>query len=257
MLNLNRGVIVPVITPYHHAEIISVIDHIMQGGVTSIFLLGTTGQCMLQEHQAKKDLIKRVADHVRDKMQLITGISAQHIQQSQELMETAAAAGVTASVIAPLAMSDDADLVIRTLLSSCPGNLLLYNPPNLPKGRVIPHNLIQSYLSEERILGIKDSSCDMDYFKQLIAIRGNQHRFKIYYGPEKHLEEMIKLEIDGFVPSSGNLYPELACRLWLEKSQGPWAEWNIAKEKIDAEHENHLAGIKAQLFAWGLISDAR
>jgi 4-hydroxy-tetrahydrodipicolinate synthase len=251
---LNTGVIVPIITPYHHADIFRVIDHIINGGVKALFLLGTTGEALKQNHQSKIKLIIDVANHIQKQAQLIVGITSQTLQQSVELMQTVDSLGVTASVIAPMVVDNDADHVLQTLMASSSGKLMLYNPPRLPKDKIIPLSIIKKYISEERILGIKDSSGDDEYFKTLLTYRGPQHHFKIFYGPERNLKEMLALDIDGFVPSSGNISPELVCQLWSLKDKGPWEKWNKIKDLINEKDEVVIRALKIILKDKGYIT---
>lgn len=253
---LPQGVIVPIITPSIHLEILNVIDHLRRGGVKTIFLLGTTGEALHINHKDKLQLIRTVADNLPEDMQFLVGVSSPLIDQSIELMQTAVQAGAVASVISPLIVGEDVLQIIHTLLQSSQGPLFLYNFPMLTQGKFIALTDIQTLLKEPRILGIKDSSADLTYFEQLLAFKNQHPHFKVYYGPENNLATALKMNIDGFVPGTGNLAPQLAVHLWQEKEKGPWDEWLEIKEKINKTDQNYIHALKKCLKQDGIISDA-
>ncbi len=254
MQSLPPGVIVPIITPYHQPDIFRVIDHLKQGGIRAIFLLGTTGEALQIQHQAKLALIRDVADYVKDDMQLLVGISTTELKQAIELMQTAYEVGAVASVISPLVVGDDVMAIVHTLLEAAPGSLMLYNYPAISRNLFIPLAAIQQWCHEKRILGIKDSSGDLVYFQQLLDCKIQHPHFKVYFGPEKQLQQVIQLPIDGFVPGTGNLAPALAARLWLEKASGPWQAWNATKQAIIEAGPSYIQGLKMMMQQRGLIS---
>lgn len=258
---LHRGVIVPIITPYHLSEIFALIDHIKQGGVTTIFLLGTTGEALKVPHLEKIKLIGLVNEYLTknndDHIQLLVGITSRDMHECIELMKIAHQAGAFASVISPLVVDKDATLVVETLLKNGPGDILLYNYPTISNGQFIPIQAIKTLLSEERIIGIKDSSGNVDYFNSLLTCKEMHPSFKVYFGPEKSLDQMLKQNIDGFVPGTGNICPELACRLWSEKEKGPWKEWDSFKEKIKDKSDNYVIALKMLLKEMGYISNGQ
>lgn len=252
---LNQGVIVPVVTPRNQTEILNVLDYLKKGGVKTIFLLGTTGEAAKISLKDKLKLIHLVSDYLKDDMQWLVGISTPNIKQSAELMQVAYEAGATASFVSPLMMGQDIMSVVHTLLKTCPGNLFLYNYPALTKEEFIPIADIEKLLNEPRILGIKDSSADFDYFKQLVALKKQQPHFKVYYGAEKNLSEAFLLDIDGFVCGTGNVAPELAIKLWEEKENGPWQAWYQIKEQTKKKDPSYILALKAALRKRGVISD--
>lgn len=255
--NLRSGPIVPIITPYRQHEIFSVIDHLKKGGITSIFLFGTTGEALQLPHQDKLKLMREVAEYVKDDMQLLIGISSPRMEESIELMQAAEETSAAASVILPLIISDDVQHVIHTLLQNGRGKIFLYNLPKLTRDKSIPVADIYPLLSEERILGIKDSSANMDYFKQLMTCRERNPDFKMYYGSEDGLRAAMPLGIDGFVPGSGNFAPQLAARLWQERENGPWDEWEAIRRTIRSHDSNFIFGLKKLMQQEKIISDER
>lgn len=258
-MSMNQGVIVPIITPHILDDIFPVIDHLKSNGVKTIFLFGTTGESLYIPHETKIQLIKSVTKYLakdtHSPMQLLVGISSDTIFKTLDLMRLAHECGAYASVISPLMIDHDALFVVHTLLQNAPGNLVLYNFPAMTNDLFIDIREVSALVLENRILGIKDSSGDKDYFNSLLKTRENHPDFKIYSGPEHNLPETLKLNIDGFVPSTGNVCPDLACRIWAEKENGPWTEWLGVKEQIKNQNPNYILAIKQLLKAKNIIRD--
>lgn len=251
-----KGVIVPLITPYHFDEILPLMDFLIESGVSTLFLLGTTGEAQKLQLNQKKELIKKVASHVALRAKLLVGVTGSTIEETSDLMKMTYDGGAFASVVAPRVLGPECDAVIEKLLNSSQGNLLLYNYPKLSGGHFIPLAHIQSFALETRVLGIKDSSRDLIYFNALIKSR-REGRFHVYYGAEAGLESALQKQIDGFVPATANCDPKLALELWQKKENGPWEDWNKLKETIREKNpENYVAGVKCLLKERGLITNA-
>ncbi len=244
-------IIVPIITPYHFNEITRVIDHIIAGGVRAILLVGTTGEFLKLTTAQKKTLIHIASDHIGDRAQLLIHITSPTLADTIDLMHTVDQTQALASVVIPLLLGAHS---IETLLSSSTGNLFLYNNPQLTQGQSLP---IKDIPLHPRIFGIKDSSGNPAYFDELLKLKKNSS-LKVFYGPESHLHQALHKDIDGFVPGTGNIAPQLACALWEKKDHGPWDEWQALKATIKAKNpHNYIAGLKLMLNEIGIISDAR
>lgn len=244
-------VIVPIVTPYHFNEITHVIDHIISGGVRTILLLGTTGEFFKLTQEQKKTLIHIAANHIADRAELLINVTSPTLNESVELMQIIDQTQALASVVIPLLLGTQN---IDILLAQTTGNLVLYNIPQLTQGRSLP---IEEIISHPRIIGMKDSSGNLDYFDELLKLKRDPS-FKVFFGPESHLRQALHKNIDGFVPGTGNIAPQLACALWEKKDKGPWDEWNALKATLKAKNpENYIVGLKMMLQELGIISDAR
>jgi 4-hydroxy-tetrahydrodipicolinate synthase len=90
---------------------------------------------------------------------------------------------------------------------------MLYNMPSLTKVWFEIDTLRQ--LSElEQIVGVKDSSGDLEYFGQLISLREERPDWSLMMGPEALLVEAIQLGADGGVCGGANVFPTLFTRCY-------------------------------------------
>ena len=257
MKKIPFGVITPLVTPYCQSDLFNLLDHVLTGGISHIFILGTTGEAFRLSQSYKIKMIEKTAAYLDRKAQLYVGITSAHIADSIDLMKAAEAAGACASVVIPSLLGENCPAVLDRLLSSTSGNLMIYNNPSLTNNVSLSIEEIRSFFDERRILGIKDSSGDLNYLDQLIKIRKSPS-FAIFYGREHNLKEAFEREINGIVPGSSNIDPKLFTTLWEEKEKGPWEQLVEIKKAIQAMHPTHyLAGLKLLLKERGIISDAR
>ncbi len=98
-----------------------------------------------------------------------------------------------------------------------------------------------------RLIGIKVSSGDLTQLQQLIeSVRSPS--FHIYYGRERDMLEAFRMGIDGIVPGTGNLCPELFVQLWDKKEASTMARINEIKKSLEANCPgNYLEGLKKAL----------
>jgi dihydrodipicolinate synthase/N-acetylneuraminate lyase len=96
----------------------------------------------------------------------------------------------------------------RRLAAQVPLPLMLYNFPLLTKVVFEPET-IQVLLDEQNIVGIKDSSGDLDYFAKIVEVAKRRPGFSLLAGREANLHEVIALGGHGGVTGGANVYPRL------------------------------------------------
>lgn len=253
---LPQGIMVPLIAPKRLEEMPGLVDHVVQGGVSSIFILGTTGETLQLDQPFRLQIIKAVASYVGKRVPVLAGIASSSLGDSVELMKAAHEAGCAASVALPVLWQDDGIATVKDLLSSGPGPLLLYNNPMVTAGRALPIEQVNILAKEERIIGIKDSSGDQAYLAALLEIKQHRKRFQVYYGSSRHLSQVLRKEIDGLVSGGANVEPALEAQFWESKGEGLWPQWESLQSKIRQAGENHyIRGIKNLLKEKFLLSD--
>jgi 4-hydroxy-tetrahydrodipicolinate synthase len=97
---------------------------------------------------------------------------------------------------------------LEHLLTELPLPLFLYNMPPLTK---VAYELetVRRAMDHPRIVGLKDSSGDMNYFKQAAALLKQRPDWSLLIGPEAKLLEALEAGGHGGVNGGGNLFPKL------------------------------------------------
>lgn len=241
---LPSGIMVPLITPESLEDLCSLIEHVVAGGISSIFILGTTGETLKLEQKQRIAVIKKTAHCLGRKIPFLVGLAAANLKESLELMHVAEEEGSRAGVIIPHLWGSN---IMDDLLSSSQGDFLLYNNPALTSGHFLPIEEIKKLAKNKRILGIKDSSGDLNYFEQLLEIKTGRD-FKVYYGPSLHLKEVLKKNIDGLVSAYANLEPFLLAEFWRKKGEGLWDKVEALNTLVNTEGQgDYILGLKKLL----------
>jgi 4-hydroxy-tetrahydrodipicolinate synthase len=212
------GIIPPLVTPLIDRDSLDepglsrLLEHIIGGGVSGIFILGTTGEAPSLSYRLRRQLITRVCNQVAGRLPVLVGISDTSFVESVGLAHHAHEAGATAVVLAPPyyfpAGQTELASYIEHIVSELPLPLVLYNMPQLTKVSFEIETL--RHLSQlERIIGIKDSSGDLEYFRQLVQLRGLRPDWSVMMGPESLLVDAIELGGSGGVCGGANIFPRL------------------------------------------------
>lgn len=213
-----HGIIPPLITPLTDRDTLDVaglerlLGYLLASGVQGIFLLGTTGEAPSLSYRLRREVITRAAELIRGRVPLLVGITDTSFVESVELAKHAANAGAAAVVLSTpyYFPAGQTELVgyVRNITAQLPLPLMLYNMPSLTKVWFEPESL-QKLTDLERIVGIKDSSGDLQYFSRLIQLREARPDWSILIGPEAYLPAAMKLGGDGGVSGGANILPLL------------------------------------------------
>lgn len=218
-----QGIIPPMITPLNsdfsldvaHTE--KLIEHLIEGGVYGIFILGTTGEFAGLSSDVKSDLIRLTCRQVNRRVPILVGVTDCSFVESLDLAAIAKDSGAAALVAAaPFYMNIGQEELIQyyeKLADSVKLPLFLYDMPSHTKINIeVPTAVNLS--AHSNIIGIKDSSGNPENFRALCEAFQNQPNFKIFVGPEEILAETLEMGGHGGVTGGANLFPKLYVELY-------------------------------------------
>src|SRR5262245_20739945 len=102
-----RGIVPPVVTPLQDRDTLDaaglerVLEHILAGGVSGLFILGTTGEGPCLSYRLRRQCIERACRQVRGRVPVLVGIKDTAFVESLALARHAAECGAAAVVAAP------------------------------------------------------------------------------------------------------------------------------------------------------------
>lgn len=218
-----RGIIPPLVTPLSGRDTLDVaglerlVEHLIQGGVHGLFILGTTGEAPSLSYRLRRELIERTCALVKDRVPVLVGITDTAFVESVNLAQFSAEKGASAVVTAPPyyfpAAPPELQEYIQDLVSEMPLPMFLYNMPGLTKVS-FDIELIRRALDMPGIAGVKDSSCDMIYFHRLIEVARQRPEWSILVGPEELTAEAVLLGGHGGINGGANLHPSLYVKMY-------------------------------------------
>lgn len=268
-----RGIVPPVVTPLtasdqlDHTGGIQVIEHILAGGVSGLFILGTTGEAPSLSYRLRREWIDLVCQQVAGRVPVLVGITDTSFVESVAIAEHAAQAGADAVVLSTPyyfpAGQTELSSYVRNIAAKLPLPLVLYNMPSLTKVWFEIDTLAQ-LADLPQIVGVKDSSGDLDYFAKLTQLKQLRPDWFVLIGPEAMLGQAMQLGGDGGVNGGANLIPELFVQYYhaaLVGDQGQMEQLGRRIERLQAIYDigkyasRHIKATKCGLSLLGLCSD--
>lgn len=214
-----RGVIPPLITPLagrntlDTAGLERLVEHLVAAGVDGVFVLGTTGEGPSLSQQLRREMVTGASRILDGRLPLYVGITDTSLVEALELAAFSADAGAAAVVAAPPFYFPAGQTELRhwfdELVTSLPLPLILYNMPSCTK-IAIELETISALIEVETIIGLKDSSGNLDYLRGAVRLASQKRPdWPVLVGPEQLLADAVRLGAAGGVPGGANLVPGL------------------------------------------------
>ena len=208
------GIIPPLVTPLtadytlDQPAMSKLLQHVLDGGVHGLFVLGTTGEAPSLPDSTKRALLEQMRSDVGGQVPWLVGITDPCLANTIQWAEQAERSGATAVVAAApyyFPLSQEALYhYFRQLAEASPLPLFLYNIPSHAH-QYLTHDTILAILQLPNVIGYKDSTgnmLDFHYLRQQWP-----HPEKTYLvGPEELLLETVLLGGQGGVNGGGDYF---------------------------------------------------
>jgi len=268
-----QGIVPPLVTPLEDRDRLDLpglerlVEHLVAGGVSGLFILGTTGEAPSLGYRLRRELVTRVCRQARARLPVLVGITDTAFEESVALARHAADAGADALVLStpyyfPAGQTELKEY-IRHLVPELPLPLMLYNMPALTKVW-FEIDTLRELSGIGGIAGVKDSSGDLGYFEELVALRAERPDWTFFMGPEHLMPAAVKLGGDGGVNGGANVFPRLFVDAYRAARSGDAAALAPLLATIDAFQEvydigkyasRHIKATKSALSILGICSD--
>jgi 4-hydroxy-tetrahydrodipicolinate synthase len=269
-----RGIVPPMLTPLSDHDTLDLpglerlVEHILGGGVSGLFILGTTGEGPSLSCQVRQELIDRVAVQVAGRVPLLVGITDTALVEAVEVADQAAEAGAQAVVLAapPYFPTGQDDLLryVEHIADRLPLPVFLYNMPSHTKLDFAPETVLR-LIDHPKIVGLKDSSGNMIYFHRIRQLTADRRDFSLLIGPEELLAEAVLFGAHGGVSGGANLCPRLYVDLYEAAAAGNLEQVARLHARvmqisstiygIDPNGSGVIKGLKCALACLGVCND--
>ena len=222
------GIVPPLATPLLAGDQLDaagferLIEHVLAGGVSGLFLLGTTGEGPSLGYKLRREIVERACRQVAGRVPVLVAVTDTIFAESIALARHSADCGADAVVVAPPyylpAGQPELAEYIDHLVAALPLPLMLYNMPALTKVVFEPDTLRRA-MDHERIIGLKDSSANMLYFNRVLGVLSQRPDWSLMMGPEELLMEALLLGAHGGVSGGANVFPQLYVQLCAKARQ--------------------------------------
>ncbi|MDO5676141.1 MAG: dihydrodipicolinate synthase family protein [Propionibacteriaceae bacterium] len=237
-----RGIVPPVVTPMNpdgtvdYDGLDKVVDHLIDGGVHGLFVLGSSGQVAYLTNSQRDEITRRTVERVAGRVPVLVGTPELTAPRMVEEAQRAVAAGADAIVVtSPLyALNDMAEIEehFRMVAAGVSVPVYAYNVPVRVHNYLAVDMLVR--LGQEGVIrGVKDSSGDDVGFRRLVlANKKAGSPLELFTGHEVMVDGMLLLGADGAVPGLGNVDPAGYTRLWEAAEAGDWAKARDEQDRI-------------------------
>lgn len=239
-----EGIITPIVTPYYRDEQQSInydatkllINDLIDKGVHGIFILGSNGEFHVMQFEEKIAFAKYVVEVVNKRVPVYAGTGCCSTKEVISLSKEMEKVGVDAlSIVNPyfLNLRDD-ELVqhYKMIAQNVNIPIMLYNIPK-GTGKNINKEVVKELVKIPNILGIKDSSGDIENLKGYLEVTKGTN-MEVLVGSDSKIAVAMRLGASGAVAGTSNLITSIIVELYDALKQGNDELANILQEKIEA-----------------------
>ncbi|MET4542363.1 4-hydroxy-tetrahydrodipicolinate synthase [Arthrobacter bambusae] len=227
-----HGVIPPVITPRHAdgsidtASLKNVTQHLIDGGVSGLFVLGSSGEVPYLTNEERELVVSTIADANAGAVPLIVGANEQTthrvIEEARKVVDLGADAIVVTSMYYAIGNAAETETHFRSIHAAIEKPIFAYDVPVRTHFK-LPTDLLVRLGRDGVIAGVKDSSGDDVSFRQLLLAAKDIPNFDIFTGHEVVVDGALLGGAQGVVPGLGNVDPAGYRRLFDAAQAGDWA----------------------------------
>jgi 4-hydroxy-tetrahydrodipicolinate synthase len=218
-----KGIIPAMVTPIDAAGRINesalrkLTEHLIDGGVHGLFLIGSQGEFFSLTLEQKKEAIRIVVDETRNRVPVYAGTGAVTTREAIETTRMAQDLGVSAvSVITPyFLVPSQKELIIhyKAIAKACPNlPILLYSNPDRTQVP-FPTSTVLELAAVDNIVGIKDSSGDMSMTGEYIRLTRGMN-FHVLMGRDTLIYAALCYGATGSICATGNVDPRVPVEIY-------------------------------------------
>ncbi len=223
------GLIPPMVTPLDAKRRLdkkgtkNMVNHLLNGGVDGIFLLGTTGEGPHLSYAIREELVKTVCRLVKGRVPVLVGITETDMDDAVAFAAKCKAFGAAAVVAAPpyyfKLTQAECTAWFTEMADRLPLPLVIYDMP-AHTDTVIDPSTIAKLAAHPNIVGMKDSSSIIALFNKFRLVLEKSDGFSLFMGPDEAMGEAVLLGADGGVCTGANLWPAQFKAMYLAAKAG-------------------------------------
>lgn len=237
------GVIPPVVTPLgadgeiDRPSLERVVGHLIDGGVSGLFALGSSGETAYLTPAQQDEVIKVVTATSAGQVPVLAGAIETTTNRAVERARAATGLGADAVVAtAPFytrTHATEIDRHFRDVAAAVDAPLLAYDVPVCVHSKLDPELLLP--LAADGVLaGVKDSSGDDGSFRRLAIGARELPGFSLLTGHELVVDATMLSGADGSVPGLANVDPHGYVRLHQAAVRGDWPAAKAEQDRLVA-----------------------
>ena len=281
---LLRGVVPPVCTPFtanyevDEKSLRKLINHLIDGGVHGLFVLGSTSEVAYLTDKRRADVIRIAIDETKGRVPVVAGAIDMTTLRVNEHVRAAVDAGIDGIVLtAPFYVRthpEEIALHFKLVKEAC-GDVPLYayDIPVAANGVKLETSTVLKMAKEGVIQGLKDSSGNDAGIRAVVlgAQKMGLKEFVVLTGSELTVDSALMAGAHGVVPGIGNIDPVGYVKIFDYVAAGDYTAARAEQERLTemfglvdvgapsrmGRGSSALGAFKASLKLLGIIEDGR
>ncbi len=210
-----KGTGVAIVTPFKNdlsidfAALGRVVNHVIEGGVSYIVALGTTGESVTLTKDEKKAVISQVIERVDKRVPVVVGIGGNNTQEIINFVRQTDLNGIDGilSVVPYYNKPTQKGIFahFKAFANSCPLPVILYNVPGRTGCNMTAETCIELAHECENIVAVKEASGDLGQIMRII--KGKPENFLVISGDDVLTMPVIAAGGAGVISVLANAYP--------------------------------------------------
>ncbi len=281
---LLRGVVPPVCTPFtadyevDEKSLRRLINHLIDGGVHGLFVLGSTSEVAYLTDKRRADVIRIALDETAGRVPVVAGAIDMTTLRVNEHVRAAVDAGIDGIVLtAPFYVRthpEEIALHFKLVKEACGGvPLYAYDIPVAANGVKLETSTVLKMAKEGVIQGLKDSSGNDAGIRAVVlgAQKLGLKDFVVLTGSELTVDSALMAGAHGVVPGIGNIDPVGYVKIFDYVAAGDYKAARAEQERLTemfglvdvgapsrmGRGSSALGAFKASLKLLGIIEDGR
>ncbi len=261
-----EGVFPPITTPFNDRGFIEYgyltdnIDKWNEAGISGYLILGSSGESVFLDEEEKLGIVSAARKSIPQTKKLLVGAGLESAKCTIDLIRKVADYGTdVAVVITPHFFKNDMshDTFLKYYLiiaDNSPIPVLLYNVPVFT-GLNMEAKTVAVLSSHENIIGIKDSSGNVEQLSQIISLT-DKNEFSILTGSSIVLYPSMCIGVNGGIMAIACVLPEICSDIINMHKDGKYAkakklQMRLIGPTIAVTSRYGIPGLKAAMHLFG------
>lgn len=187
-----------------------ILEHVIQGGVDYLVVMGTTGESVTLSHDEKFAILDFVKDTVEGRLPIVLGVGGNNTQEIISTLLETDFEGIEAilSVTPYYNKPQQKGLLyhFKDIAGVSPVPVILYNVPGRTGVNMTAETTLRLAKEEENIIGIKEASGNLLQIMEII--RNKPDDFMVISGDDALTYPIITLGGQGVISVVANAFPK-------------------------------------------------
>ncbi|MCI9593458.1 MAG: N-acetylneuraminate lyase [Lachnospiraceae bacterium] len=211
-------------------------EFFLKKGVKGLYVGGSSGECIYQSVEERKEILEGVMEVAKGKMTIIAHVACNNTADSCALAAHAESLGVDAiASIPPIYFHLPEHAIARywnDISDAAPNtDFVIYNIPQLA-GVALTMPLFKEMLKNPRVAAVKNSSMPVQDI-QMFKMEGGED-FAVFNGPDEQLIGGLAIGADGAIGGTYGVMPELYLKIFELCKAGDYAAARKIQYAADA-----------------------